>query len=87
MTKEINIQIINRCQLRCKFCARSWLPTNRILEIGSSVMSLDNFKRIIDKCVESGRTQICLTPRIGEVFLDPTFKEKVTYLEENLDIE
>lgn len=86
--KSINIQIISRCQLKCKFCARSWLSTSDLKSIENSPkMSLPAFKHIVEECVKTGKTRFCLTPRIGEPFLDIDFMLRLDYLESHPDVE
>lgn len=76
---EINIQIINSCNLNCVWCGRKWYggtPEYRY-------MNTQKFKRIVDRCLDCGITDFCLTPMMGEVFLDRDFYDKVWYLERN----
>jgi hypothetical protein len=80
--EEINIQIINRCNLLCSFCPRANITREQLREIeATGAMSLGLFKTIVDKCIQAGITRFCLTPRMGEVLLDPTLHEKLAYLE------
>jgi radical SAM protein with 4Fe4S-binding SPASM domain len=85
--KEINIQIINRCQLKCKFCARSWVTLKELNKIERDVMSQETFEQIIDHCIDSGKTRFCLTPRMGELFLDSNIMDKLYYLENKPEVE
>lgn len=81
---EINLQIINKCQLKCVFCARSWID---LTQIKVNIMSYNTFVKIVDECIKNNIGRFCLTPRIGEVFLDPTFEKKIKYLEDHKQVE
>lgn len=86
--KEINIQISNRCNLFCIFCPRSNIPAEDLKKIEKTgFMPLNLFREIVDRAVTDGVSIISLTPRMGEVLLDPTLLEKLKYLEECEDIE
>jgi len=75
---EINLQLIDFCNLNCKFCINSNI-NEKIPVFG--IMQLDVFKSIVNKCIDGGVTKFCLTPRCGEVLLDPTLINKLQYLE------
>lgn len=85
---EINIQIINRCNLLCVFCPRANIPSEDLRNIEKTgVMTLELFKDIVDRCVVAGITKFSLTPRMGEVLIDPTLLDKLHYLEDNSKVQ
>jgi len=86
-SKEINLQIINQCQLKCKFCARSWVSLEELTKIEHGIMKQSDFEHIVDHCVQNGKTRFCLTPRMGELFLDCNIIKKFEYLENHPDVE
>lgn len=77
----INIQIINKCQLNCPGCRGSILRNDLNRLSANTLMSTDEFIKIVNKCVTEGFTQFHLVPTIGDPFLDTTIFEKLTYLE------
>lgn len=80
MVQEINIQLINRCQLKCKWCARSWLDEETLEKRESEYMDYDTFRMIVDKCLDYGITHFDLTPTMGDVLLDTSLFQKLNYL-------
>ncbi len=84
--KEINIQIINDCNLYCKFCPRSNITISELNTIRQYTQTLEMFKNIVDECINAGINKICLTPRMGEVLLDNNLIEKLQYLNEKTEI-
>lgn len=78
--KEITIQIINDCQLKCKWCARYWVMQKKLDEIETDYMKTETFKKVVDMCHEYGVTDYNLTPTMGELLLDPELYEKLDYL-------
>lgn len=88
LDKEINIQIITKCSLRCEFCARSWLSKEHLNTIEKTpTMSTETFIKVVDQCTEAGKSRFCLTPRMGDLFLDKNIMSKLEYLEDNPDVE
>jgi uncharacterized Fe-S cluster-containing radical SAM superfamily protein len=80
MVREINIQIINRCQLKCKWCARSWLDKEILKQRESEYMTLIRFTDIVDICHDYGITHYDLTPMMGDLLLDTQLFQKLDYL-------
>lgn len=81
MKDEINIQIINNCNLNCIFCPRSNLNKSEVIKNSKMTQSLEIFKQIVDECLTlEDLTKICLTPRMGEPLLDNYLMEKLNYL-------
>ncbi len=81
---EINIQIINRCNLKCNFCPRANIDESSLKEIESTgTMSTSMFIDIVDRCISAGIKHFCLTPRMGEVLIDTKLFDKLKYLEEH----
>jgi len=83
MAREINIQVINTCNLNCKFCARNWVDPCTLINIKKRYMYTEIFKKIVDKCVDYNIDTFCLTPTMGEPFMDTAFLQKLDYLEHN----
>lgn len=83
MVREINIQVINSCTLNCKFCARSWVDPCSLIKIKKRYMDGGTFQKVIDKCVDYNIDTFCLTPTMGEPFMDTRFLQKLNYLEYN----
>lgn len=68
------------CNANCTFCA------NRYLEDKRETIPIETFKKAVDEYKKLGKTQISLTPTIGEVFMDPSSFEKINYIyEKGLD--
>jgi len=80
MVREINIQIINRCQLKCKWCARSWLDEETLKKRENEYMTLMRFTDIVDICHDFGITHYDLTPMMGDLLLDTQLFQKLDYL-------
>lgn len=78
MSKEINIQIINTCQLDCIWCGKHWHD-----DIKKRYMGISLFKDIVNRCITYGIDTFCLTPMIGEITTDRYLIEKLNYLEDN----
>lgn len=76
MTNEINIQIINTCQLDCTWCGKHWVD-----DIEYRYMDTSTFKTIVDRCVEAGIDTFCLTPMHGEPTDDGMLQHKLLYLD------
>jgi MoaA/NifB/PqqE/SkfB family radical SAM enzyme len=88
LDKEINIQIINKCQLKCKFCARSWLSDRDLFSIQKiPTMSTHTFALVVNECIKAGKTRFGLTPRMGDLFLDDDIMNKLRYLEHHVEVE
>jgi MoaA/NifB/PqqE/SkfB family radical SAM enzyme len=83
MGKEINIQIIDKCQLNCKWCARRWINEDELEEIEKRYMDFSTFSRVVQRCTDYGIDEFCLTPKMGELFLNPTIYDKLDHLEAN----
>lgn len=80
---EINIQVISTCHLSCPFCPRTWAQDAD----QNGIMSIETFEIVLKQCVDAGKTHVCLTPTMGEPFLDPTFLDKLWMLEHAQSIE
>lgn len=81
MDKEINIQIIDKCQLNCKWCARSWVSEDELEEIEKRYMDFSTFSRVVQRCTEHGIDEFCLTPKMGDLFLSSAIFDKLNRLE------
>ncbi len=68
------------CNLNCIFCAYD------ISEIEKQTMPYKDFTKYIEKAVRFGFDTFNLTPLIGESLIDPTFFEKLIYLENRNDV-
>ena len=69
------------CNLGCKFCAY------RHKERPKRVMSNERFFALVDQATQMGYTQIGLTPMTGDVYTDPDFVSKLSFLEEHPAVE
>ena len=78
MSNEINIQIINTCQLDCVWCGKHWHD-----EISKRYMGFNLFRESVNKCIDYGIDTFCLTPMHGEITTDTFLIEKLLYLENN----
>jgi len=75
--EHLYIEVSNICNLRCKFCAYSKSTTEK------SIMSNEMFFNIVNSAINFGYDTFGLTPITGEVFVDRTFIEKLSFLEKN----
>lgn len=75
--KHINIVTVNKCQLRCNFCINSLLNG----KVKETMFTYDQFVETVDRLIDFGVDHFEMTPNIGDVFLDPLFTAKITYLE------
>lgn len=78
---RIAIQIINKCNLLCKSCF--YKDIKAVSAYPEKVLSLEEFKYTVNKCIEFGFDTFELTPIVGEVFLDVGIYEKLKYLSDN----
>lgn len=83
MVREINIQVMNRCTLQCVFCARNWVDPCTLIKIKKRYMDNVMFQKVINKCVDYNINTFCLTPTMGDPFMDSNFLKKLNYLEQN----
>ena len=58
----VNIQTINCCQLNCPGCRGSISKKSLANLSNKTLMSTDEFIKIVDKCIEEGITQFHLQP-------------------------
>ena len=88
LEKEINIQITAKCPLKCKFCARSWIPEKDLNSIQQTpTMGINTFKLVVEECIKAGKTIFGLTPRMGDLFTDKDIMEKLRYLNDHPKVE
>ena len=80
LEKEININVIDICTLKCKFCMNH---LDRISKRFSPAISTEHFINIVDYCINGGVTKFCLTPKRGELTLDSDYIAKLQYLEQH----
>lgn len=73
----LRIEVINRCNANCVFCAYQYQSRSH------SVMDFDVFKRAIDQYTALGGTAINFSPVVGDSLLDDSLEEKVAYVREN----
>jgi len=73
----INMTQILKCQLKCKFCLKSHIDTYPNLEI----FPIEQFKEVVNLCVDFGFTRFDLTPNMGDFLLDKNHIEKLKFLE------
>ena len=77
----ITITILSNCNLNCTFC-RGGVNQDLLKEYSNyKIMTTEEFKKIVTKCLESNITFFDLTPSIGEPFLDKTVLDKLEFLE------
>jgi MoaA/NifB/PqqE/SkfB family radical SAM enzyme len=85
--KLISIIILSNCNLNCSFC-RGGINKDLLEEYSRyKIMSTEEFKRIVQNCLESGIRFFDLTPAIGEPFMDKSLIEKLEFLEDNKLVE
>lgn len=77
---EIMIETTNICNLNCKFCAYDLINND------PTIMSLKRFKYIVKKMIDYGFDEFQLTPTVGESFSDPSFLDKIEWLEQLDDV-
>lgn len=74
--ERVGIIYTDTCNFDCTFCATH-------LDYEKNTISLEQFKKIIDKLVEHGIKEVELTPVVGEVTLHPKFMDMVDYAVDN----
>jgi MoaA/NifB/PqqE/SkfB family radical SAM enzyme len=67
------------CELQCRFCLYS------SVEKLKGGWGLEQFKIAADKLIEIGVGRFDMTPTLGEITLDPTWKEKLSYIDGRVD--
>ncbi len=67
------------CQLKCNFCLYSFQDK---LKGG---WELDDFRMVADKLISFGINRFEFTPSLGEITLDPTWHDKIRYLDGRVD--
>jgi len=83
---EIMIHISSKCNLKCEPCAYRFLDIDKINKYENDILSLNEFKNIINKVTNFGIVEINITPIIGEPFMIPNFEKYCEYLENNDDV-
>lgn len=73
---KINLTQFLPCQLRCTFCLNSTEHG-----IKPDLFSLEDFRKVIDLCIENEFNEVDLTPNLGDFLSDPNHIEKLSYLE------
>ena len=80
---SIHIETTSLCNLKCKFCAYE----KRDLNLHpSQTMKIENFKNIINQCIDQKYKYIGLTPTTGDIFMDKNIFEKLKLLNNCPDI-
>ena len=80
---SIHIETTSLCNLKCKFCAYE----KRDLNLHpSQTMKIENFKNIINQCIDQKYKYIGLTPTTGDIFMDKNIFEKLKLLNHCPDI-
>lgn len=75
----VNFQTWEMCELKCKFCLYSFMPKIK------GGWSLEKFKLAADRLIEIGVDRFDMTPTLGEITLDPTWKEKLLHIDGRVD--
>lgn len=76
----LNISVSTICSIECRFCAY------RHSQIPRQAMSEGLFRSLIDMAVHFGYRVFNITPILGEVLLDPTFLDKISFLDNHPDV-
>ena len=80
---SIHVETSSLCNLKCKFCAYE----KRDLNLHpNQTMKIENFKTILNQCIEQKYKYIGLTPTTGDIFMDKNIFEKFEILNNSLDI-
>ena len=75
---SINIELTNRCNLKCKMC-----PHSTIKNLGLKDMEFDLFKNIIDSAAEIRNSRAAISPvGLGEPLIYPKFMNAIQYIKE-----
>ena len=75
---SIQIQTIQNCNLRCKFCPNSYM------EQTNNKMSMDTYKKIIDELESIEYTGRVSPYLMNEPLLDDRFNDIITYTKKKL---
>lgn len=76
----VTLDIINSCNLRCRFCATDHAPGNPRHFDKPRLLSWDNFLSLVNDCVDLKVDQIDIGGP-GEPSMHPQFREMMAYLE------
>lgn len=74
----IYIETTSLCNLNCKFCAYGKRDLNMHPQ---KTMSIQEFKSILNQCIEQNYSYIGLTPSTGDIFMDKNIFDKFNILE------
>lgn len=80
---EVMIHIGSVCSLKCPTCAYQFLDDDKLEEYANERMSLDHFKKVVDRYVNLGFDRINLTSIIGEPLQLPNFELYAEYVQEH----
>jgi MoaA/NifB/PqqE/SkfB family radical SAM enzyme len=75
----VNFQTWEFCELNCKFCL--YVKTKKL----TNGWRLKDFRVAADKLIESGIDRFDMTPSLGEITLDPTWIDKLKYIDGRVD--
>ncbi len=75
---HINIETTSRCNLKCKFCAYEKRDLNMY---PIETMNINLFKDVVQQSIDIGYKKIGLTPTTGDIFMDKSIFEKLSYLD------
>ena len=76
--EKIFIECTNLCNARCTFC---FYKNKEDAGFPKKIMSIDNFKNIIEQYTSIGGKHLGLTPTLADPLTDPLFAERLQYLD------
>ncbi len=74
LPRALHIEGTNVCNARCVFCAYDQM------ERPKTVMSMQDFERVVGEYVAMGGAWVSLTPIVGDPFVDPHLFARLEYL-------
>jgi sulfatase maturation enzyme AslB (radical SAM superfamily) len=78
---HINLLLSTKtCNLDCNFCILHSEEGKKIATLNGSNMSLETFKKAVDKCIEYGITSFDLTPYTNDIFNVPSHHLMLQYI-------
>jgi len=71
---DINIEVVNKCPMKCCFCC------NRKIKRNKQVMDMNLFKKICDDYYDIGGGGFALSSMQSDLFQDPLLMERLAYI-------
>lgn len=82
---HVHVEITNICNFRCVYCPQS-LPDEHFKILGRGKMSLDTFRRIVDKLTLRYNIERLILTRDGEPLVHPRLEEFIKYARSRIPI-